>query len=136
MVDYQCLTEAEVETMVNNWVADIANLYAISPSKAKLLLQLNDWNIDLIHEEAGNDKDEFLVKNGLKIKEKPVVEPKRRLGMDLRTKKAEPKKKPTCGVCWEDENELVALDCGHQFCIECWPNYIKAQVEESTFQIF
>lgn len=134
VVSYDCLTVSEVETMVNNWVAEVTEMLSITPSQAKLLLQLNNWDIDLIKKEAsGTNKEEFLVKNGLKAKEKRPAKTERRLGMELRSKiaKKDSKKPPSCGVCWEEDAELMSLDCGHSFCDDCWPNFIKTQVEES-----
>lgn len=133
-ISYDCLTVSDVETKVNNWVAEVTELYSISPSQAKLLLQLNNWDLDLIKKEASENKDEFLEKNGLKTKNKPATKTERRTGMELRSKiakKGSKKEEPRCGVCWEEDVELVSLDCGHTFCTECWPNHIKAQIEQS-----
>ncbi|KAI6171514.1 RBR-type E3 ubiquitin transferase [Aphelenchoides bicaudatus] len=138
-INYECLSVSDVETMVNNWVATVTELFTIPPSQAKLLLQLNNWDLELIKKAAGEDQNEFLTKNGLRNKEKlPPPKTERRLGMELRSKiakKDSKKQESRCGVCWEDDVELVSLDCGHTFCTECWPNYIKSRVEENQPRI-
>jgi hypothetical protein len=135
-INYECLSVSDVETMVNNWVAEVTELFSISPSQAKLLLQLSNWDLDLIKREANENANEFLTKNGLKLKAKPATT-ERRVGMELRSKiaKKSVKKQDRCGVCWEEEVELVALDCGHTFCTDCWPSHIKAQIEQSKYLI-
>uniref|UniRef100_A0A0N5AJR5 RBR-type E3 ubiquitin transferase n=1 Tax=Syphacia muris TaxID=451379 RepID=A0A0N5AJR5_9BILA len=38
-----------------------------------------------------------------------------------------------CEVCTRESNEcdqLVGLSCGHQFCLSCWQEYIKTQMNE------
>jgi len=114
----------------------VTDVFSIQPSQAKLLLQLNNWDICTIKKEANANAEEFLVKNGLKVKEKQAPKTERRLGMELRSKIAKKEnKKQHCGVCWEDDIELTSLDCGHVFCTECWPNYIKTQIEENQSRI-
>ena len=32
----------------------------------------------------------------------------------------------TCLTCYEDQNEnFFSLSCGHQFCADCWEEYLK-----------
>jgi ariadne-1 len=121
--------------MLDDHVAKIMKLLPITASQAKLLLQLNNWDMDKISEEAKENSDELLIKNGLKVKPKEEPKSDRRLGLQLRVKrdvKNSVKQQPLqCGVCWEEDVEFLALECGHKFCLECWPNHIKTQVLES-----
>jgi hypothetical protein len=133
VIPYECLTVSQVDKMVKDWVSDVMHVLSVTPSQAKLLLQLNNWDLDKIKQEANANLEEFLIKNGLKVKSKQQPKTERRTGMQLRSKIAKKEKQQSsqCGVCWEDDIELIALDCGHNFCSECWPNHIKAQVEQS-----
>ena len=65
-VNYECLYMSDVETKVNGWVANIAETLSLPPSQAKLILLLNQWNIERIKADYKANADEFLVKNGIK----------------------------------------------------------------------
>jgi hypothetical protein len=131
---YECLTVSDVETMVKKWVAECTKRFSITPSAAKLLLQCNNWDLGLIMKQYAK-ADEFLTNNGLKQTDKPAPKTKRRTGMELRSKiaKKDKRQEQHCGVCWEEDVELLAMDCGHTFCTDCWSKHIKAQIEQSKY---
>lgn len=124
MIKYECLSASDVDKLVKHWVAEVSEAFSITSSQAKLLLQLNNWDFNLLKKEADENAEEFLIKTGLKVKEKQQPKTERRSGMELRSKIAKKdakKQQQKCGVCWEEDIELTSLDCGHTFCTECWP---------------
>jgi ariadne-1 len=39
----------------------------------------------------------------------------------------------TCGICFDDEltqDEMLAMPCGHEFCLDCWKGYISSKVSD------
>lgn len=39
----------------------------------------------------------------------------------------------TCGICFDDEltqDEMLAMPCGHEFCLDCWRGYIASKVSD------
>ncbi|CAD5224848.1 unnamed protein product [Bursaphelenchus xylophilus] len=148
-VDYQCLTVAEVETLINNEVAKLCDaIPSFVPSHAKLVLCLNNWDIARIQEEYTQDPARFLEKNGLKTIEKtaksdiptsssssllstkrPRISPKSKSQpVEIEAKSSENE----CGVCCEQNESLSTLICGHPFCDECWIAYMRTQVDDGN----
>eukprot|EP00438_Fugacium_kawagutii_P031448 Skav200324 [mRNA] locus=scaffold1760:105811:111894:- [translate_table: standard] len=35
-----------------------------------------------------------------------------------------------CSICMSAIDDLIALDCGHGFCAECWKGYLHTQVDD------
>jgi hypothetical protein len=113
---YNCLSRSEAKNMLDKQIAELIEILPITSSQAKLILQLNSWNIDKISEEATENLDKFLIKNGLKVNPEEC---------EIN------KNENQCQVCSEKEVELSGLDCGHIFCVKCWSKHINAEVEKS-----
>jgi hypothetical protein len=37
-----------------------------------------------------------------------------------------------CGICFEKSQQAFSLGCGHKFCVECFSQYLRVAVEDST----
>ncbi|KAI6180250.1 RBR-type E3 ubiquitin transferase [Aphelenchoides besseyi] len=126
-VHYECLDLPAVENLVNQKVAEVSDSLSLSPSLSKHLLLLNEWNVDAIKRDFS---DEFLIKNGLKCAPKTLGV--KRDGAGKRAKKMD---ENVCGVCFDNDVEFRALECGHPFCVACWSSYVKSQVDDGKSRI-
>ena len=102
---------------------------AISQAQEKLFLERNDtilaliyykWNIDNLDNWYDNI-EQNKINSGIELSE------------DINKKLINEGVKPNgdiCLICYEKKNNnFYSLNCGHQFCNECWANYLKEKIK-------
>uniref|UniRef100_A0A915EVN2 RBR-type E3 ubiquitin transferase n=1 Tax=Ditylenchus dipsaci TaxID=166011 RepID=A0A915EVN2_9BILA len=125
-VEYSCLDPAQVEALLTSHVNELIEcLPSVVPSLAKLLLHLNQWDVDKIKMHFMVNWERFLIESGVKADK----------NSSSRSTAAKPLNNniintKECLVCFENSRkELVALDCGHSFCEQCWIHHLDTQLQ-------
>ncbi|MFH4980877.1 hypothetical protein AB6A40_007586 [Gnathostoma spinigerum] len=112
-IDFKCLDICQVERLLNETVAHVADELHVSPSLSKALLHLNHWDEDAVIKSYTEDSKNFLIQSRLRCAS-PNVRPA-----------------PYCAVCISKRSDcggLISLDCGHQFCLSCWQLHFETQL--------
>ena len=102
---------------------------AISQAQEKLFLERNDtilaliyykWNIDNLDNWYDNI-EQNKINSGIELSEdinKKLINEGVKSNGDI------------CLICYEKKNNnFYSLNCGHQFCNECWANYLKEKIK-------
>lgn len=114
---YECLSEEEVERLLNESVEILSNNLQITPSLAKVLLHSHSWGIQDIIRKYRDNASQLLVMSRVKAPHTPYVNPARCI---------------TCPVCVVPQitEQFSSLSCGHLFCKECWKMHFEVQIAQ------
>ena len=112
--EYEIIKEREVV------IAEAMEKLFLPREDAILAMMLLRWNIDKLDSWYENP-DENKIKAGIELSEKT----KQKLKKDGIESNGE-----NCLICFEDKNEnFFSLKCGHQFCSDCWKEYLKEKIK-------
>ncbi|XP_042207453.1 potential E3 ubiquitin-protein ligase ariadne-2-like [Homarus americanus] len=117
-----CLTDTEVERLLNESVEQLSNSIQVTPSLAKLLLHMYNWNqIEIV---AGYRQDCHKMLTSVHIK--PATPPQQM------TNNQQGESEATCPVCLAPMSPDYAshLTCGHTFCKDCWSMHFEVQIKQ------
>ncbi|XP_045585524.1 potential E3 ubiquitin-protein ligase ariadne-2 [Procambarus clarkii] len=118
--DVACLTDTEVERLLNESVEQLSNSIQATPSLAKLLLHMYNWNqMEIV---AGYRQDCHKLLTSVHIK--PVTPPQQL------TVGQQGEGEITCPVCLApmSPDYTSHLSCGHTFCRDCWSMHFEVQI--------
>ncbi|PIO66426.1 hypothetical protein TELCIR_11860 [Teladorsagia circumcincta] len=113
--EFECLNVFQVERVLNESVAALAEKEAISPTLARMLLHANEWDV--------NKVSSLLLTNGAAtLRASGILPP------GAATVSRQSSALSYCAVCAEEGLlEMRALACGHAFCAMCWRLHIEAK---------
>ncbi|XP_069937683.1 potential E3 ubiquitin-protein ligase ariadne-2 [Cherax quadricarinatus] len=120
--DVACLTDTEVERLLNESVEQLSNSIQATPSLAKLLLHMYNWNqMEIV---AGYRQDCHKLLSSAHIK--PPSPPQHL------TSGQQGEGEITCPVCLSPMSPDYAshLSCGHTFCKDCWSMHFEVQITQ------
>jgi ariadne-1 len=104
----------------------VAETLNISQAAAVPALRKCKWDKNRLMDSFFSDRDKFTKDAGIFHRCKDVGND------DAKTKKRDGGKF-TCTICFDDDlaqNEIYAMGCGHEFCLECWSGYINAKFDD------
>lgn len=112
----ECLTPDMILERQQSAISVVRGILEHLPiSSVRVLLQSFQWDANKMLARFTEDPDGVLEEAGLPA---TALEPgTRALGVN------------ECPICFDDE-DLVALHCGHAFCKDCWRQYLTIQVKE------
>ncbi|XP_055349032.1 E3 ubiquitin-protein ligase ARIH2-like [Paramacrobiotus metropolitanus] len=115
--EYVCLTEKELQEVLERCVQRLCDRLAVTRGSAKYLLIASSWNDDLA---VSNYNASLSTNNSSDL-------PRRERKTSLSS--SDP---AVCCVCLMRSGalELEPFLCGHTFCADCWNAYFEAQVAE------
>lgn len=100
------------------------------------LLRMFDWDSNKLFEQYVSDPAKVFEDAGIERDEKSA---------DSKDKDGDKTDQKVCGLCFDaddsdDEDEppveFFSLDCGHQYCKDCWTGWLEAKFEEGPECIF
>ncbi|KAK9723182.1 Ariadne domain [Popillia japonica] len=115
---YDCLTEVEVEQLLNESVASLSNSLQITPSLAKVLLHGHCWSVPNIVMKYRENASNLLISSKIKPPVTPTPIPCSRY--------------ETCPVCVTQHmsEKFYNLSCAHMFCKDCWIMHFEVQINQ------
>ncbi|QLQ78506.1 hypothetical protein HG537_0A07530 [Torulaspora globosa] len=121
---YECLTTQDIFERMLGRVHHLQPIFSIPAEDILLLMQRYDWNEERLLEEWTEKMDTLLIEAGLN-----AAEPGSGSSGNVRGIKR--KAKFDCFICCEDRpTETFALECGHEYCIECYRRYISDRLNQ------
>lgn len=115
---FECLSDAEVERLLNESVEALSNSLGVTPSIAKVILHTNEWVVLPSALAYKNNEWMYLMISGQSTPQS--LEP---VGSRLR-----------CPVCLvpSPPDKFSHLACLHHFCNECWATHFEVQITQGV----
>nr|XP_027211482.1 potential E3 ubiquitin-protein ligase ariadne-2-like [Penaeus vannamei] len=122
--DCACLTDTEVERLLNESVEQLSNSIQVTPALAKVLLHMSNWNQKEIVASYRQDCHKLLTAVHIKPPAPPEQENSNNQG--------ESAGQASCPVCLAPMSPDIAshLSCGHTFCHDCWSKHFEVQITQ------
>ena len=113
---YTVLTPNQYVDLMMDYVDEVKDVLQLPSNIVKLLLHHFKWNKQrLLERFYETDHDEF-------FRQAKIINP-------FSLKRIENSITETCSICDSDEKkEMSSLECKHQFCNDCWKNYLTHQI--------
>lgn len=123
---YECLSEEQVERLLNESVELLSNNLQITPSLAKVLLHSQGWAVQEVKRRYRDNASQLLVTSRVK----PTGPPSR----DSQAGGSRCGALCLCPVCvsMHPITQLAGLSCGHQFCKDCWRMHFETQISQGV----
>ncbi|XP_030748660.1 potential E3 ubiquitin-protein ligase ariadne-2 [Sitophilus oryzae] len=117
--EYKCLSEEEIERLLNETVEDLSNRLRISLSLAKVLLHSHYWNSNEVIVKYEENPQQTLISSRID----PPVPPRNIIFTPTHM---------TCPVCvtLHHVDRFFYLSCAHMFCKDCWTMHFEVQVNQ------
>ncbi|WKY07133.1 hypothetical protein Q1695_006945 [Nippostrongylus brasiliensis] len=118
--EFECLNVFQVDRVLNESVAALAEKEGMSPTLARMLLHANEWDVNKVSSKLIANEDATLRASGILP---PGASAVSRSTSAL----------SYCAVCAEEGIlEMRSLACGHAFCALCWRLHIEAKISEGV----
>jgi len=106
----------ELRPEMKRRLKDVTEVLNVPNSAAAVLLRKYNWSKEALLEHYMANTDKVLKKAGVYA----------RCGHQVT-----PRKTTECGICYEDDvDTMLAMPCGHAFCLECWYDFCVNAVRE------
>lgn len=105
----------ELRPEMQNRLKDVVEVLGVSPAAAAVLMREYHWIKEDLLENYMNDADKILRKHGIY----------HRCGHEV-----PPPKDKTCNICYDEADAMLAMPCGHAFCLDCWYDFCDNCVME------
>ncbi|QLL33843.1 hypothetical protein HG536_0F01680 [Torulaspora globosa] len=121
---YECLTMQDIFDRMLERVHHLQPIFSMPAEDILLLMQRYDWNEERLLEEWTEKMDKLLIEAGLSADDLGS-------GAGGNVRGIKRKAKFECFICCEDKpTETFALECGHEYCIECYRRYISDRLNQ------
>lgn len=121
-IHYNCLTTEQIFGLMLHRVEHLQPVLNIPVKDIIILLQNYGWSEERLLEKYTEDMDGVLVSAGLKSKS--LTGSKQNRGIQHH-------KNFMCYICCEsDKEETFTLECGHEYCLECYKHYIQDKLAD------
>lgn len=118
--EYTILQVEDAERLLNEEIEALCSALKVSPSLAKMLLHIHDWQREFIIEKYQQDAERLLIESNINSEKKAVES----LSGSC----------PACPVCAENfpRDKFMGLTCGHSFCPGCWDMHFRVQIQQGV----
>ena len=114
----------EIVPMMKERINEVAEVLNVPSPAACVLLRGHKWAKETCFERYTEDDVKTQQKAGVYYR--CCHESCQRL-------KATSSQNRKCEICMDDDlkaEEMLAMPCGHEFCLECWEGYIKSKIDD------
>ena len=108
---FEIIENSEIISMIKKLVKRESENLFIDEGNTSLLLKVFNWSADKLEDSYFTDPETLLQKEGI------IVE------------KVETEDDGCCNICFE-EGKLIGLNCGHNYCQDCWKERIKTMLDQ------
>jgi ariadne-1 len=128
---YCIIKDEEVEKLRNNLVLQVEEYTSLDRSQAILALLYFQWNLDKLKDCWFEDTEKNLELSGItQSQESKKILDKNKIEINNKI----------CLVCYMEESDceggFFSLTCKHNFCVDCWVQYLKANVFDHRQVLF
>ncbi|SCV00192.1 LANO_0F05666g1_1 [Lachancea nothofagi CBS 11611] len=117
---YSCLTTDQMFDLILARLERIQPIFEISYGDIIVMLQKYGWSEERLLEDWTEDQERVLVSCGLKL-----------ATSSNRSRGIQDHSDFVCNICCESNKQRTfRLECGHEYCIECYKHYIKDKLLE------
>ena len=107
------LKAEDLRPVMQRRIGDVSDILGVSPGASAVLLREYKFSKEQLLEEYMLSPDHILKKAGVF----------HRCG----NTKSPPPNSKDCAICYDDECDgMMAMPCGHQFCMDCWNDFWDA----------
>ncbi|KAJ7646485.1 hypothetical protein FB45DRAFT_176976 [Roridomyces roridus] len=133
-VQFDSLTQASIEKLMEKDVEHIRGILGVDESKAGLLLRHNLWNKERLIEQYMDNPDKTLIAAGAAMPEPEPPRPSRRPSRKPKASASPKSDTFVCSICFDDAPDItpLSLDCGHAACSGCWSAYITSKIRDEA----
>lgn len=117
---YESLTTDDIFQRMLQRVDHLQPVLSIPAEDILLLMQRFDWSEERLLEDWTEKADELLIGSGLKRVHEADKEGENGLVRGIKHRESF-----TCPICCEDKTETFVMECGHEYCTDCYKHYIK-----------
>lgn len=109
----------EIRPEMNHRCQDVCEVLGIPAPAACVLLRAFNWSKEDLLEQYMNDSDKILKSAGVYHRCGHEIAPP-----DISNEKQ------TCTICFDETNKMLAMPCGHAFCLDCWKYFCENAVAD------
>ena len=117
---YEVLTPTALLERQQQEVAQIKEVFEVSPAFASILLRFFQWNVeDLMNKFFDYGRNKVFEAAGVVDEDKSILDGEATLF--------------ECSCCFDDSVEFAdttSLNCGHRFCNNCWSQHVCTRINE------
>ena len=118
--EIEFLEESEIIKERENAIQEAIEKLFLDRDNAILAMIFLEWKLNKI-ENWYDDVEGNKFKSGIELPKKTQIELKNK-GIESNG--------DNCLICFEDKNDkFFSLNCGHQFCSDCWTEYLKEKIK-------
>jgi ariadne-1 len=138
--EIQMLNTSAIKTLMKQRMSSITDVLEVPPSVAQPLLRRHKWAKDRLLESYMVDSDKELKESGVFFRSNRSSELKlNQTNTDNSNNKSNKRSNlHTCNICMDDDftsDDMLAMPCGHEFCIDCWSGQIRAKLDGGPISI-
>lgn len=115
---YTIMNRAELADRQAKCISEACDLFKVTQEESFVLLREHSWDLIRLQEAWFDNDRKVRERCGLCLQESSQ-------GASSSSSTA-----GTCSICMSARDDLVALECGHGFCQDCWTGYLHSQVDE------
>ena len=109
----------EIRPDMTRLCTDVCEALGISEPAACVLLRNFKWSKEALMGQFFSDSEKILKSAGVYCRCGHEVPPP-----DTSNEMH------TCQICFDDTNNMLAMPCGHSFCVDCWADFCENAVNE------
>ncbi|KAI9059786.1 hypothetical protein FKP32DRAFT_1633968 [Trametes sanguinea] len=130
-VEHKSLSTTQLQDLIENDIAQVANIVGLESPIVSILLRHFNWNSDRLIEKFLDSASLVLRDAGEPEPASGTVDmhppPAKRIRLDSPSAPAE----FMCGVCCDDSPPaMFRLRCQHVFCEPCWQEYVTSKIKD------
>ena len=114
------LPSKELMPEMRRRLKDVTEVLAIPASAATVLLREYQWSKESLLESFYLDTDALLLKAGVQARCHPPA----------KKRPATTASKTVCEICYDTGLPMLGMPCGHEFCTECWSDFVANAISE------
>jgi len=125
---YVIMNRAELIDRQMRCITDASELLEVTQEEGFVLLREHGWDLARLQEAWFSDEN--------KVRERCGLSPTQ-LGGPATSSSSTAAGPNHCPICIQAKSvdEMIALDCGHSFCQDCWRGYLHSQVDDGKASV-
>mmetsp|Transcript_4443 Transcript_4443/g.5437 ORF Transcript_4443/g.5437 Transcript_4443/m.5437 type:complete len:602 (-) Transcript_4443:808-2613(-) len=128
------VSTSEIVPVMKRRIAEISDVLAVPPSAAQPLLRRHKWAKDRLFDSYTTDSEKEIKDAGVFFRCTKRFKSDNENGNGTsNSSKSNNKDNHFCPICFDDElpaSQMMAMPCGHEFCLDCWRQQIETKLSD------